>query len=84
MKNINLFRVIIKYRIWIIIISIILTIFLVIFASKTNIDIGTYTLLPEHNSEIIKIKQISENFGSFDNLIIIIKGNDNLKMEQAT
>ncbi|WGS65917.1 efflux RND transporter permease subunit [Marinitoga aeolica] len=84
MKNRNLFRFIIKYRLWIIIISIILTIFLGIFASKTNIDMGTYTLLPENDPEIIKFKQISENFGGFDNLIITIKGNDNLKMEQAT
>ncbi|KAF2956242.1 hypothetical protein [Marinitoga sp. 38H-ov] len=40
--------------------------------------------MPENDPEIIKFKQISENFGGFDNLIITIKGNDNLKMEQAT
>ncbi|WP_129408422.1 MMPL family transporter [Marinitoga lauensis] len=83
MFNKNLYIFIIKYRFWIIVFSVIFTIFFGIFAAKTTIDMGTYTLLPDKDSEIIKFNEISKKFGGFDNMIIYIKGKNNNKMENA-
>ncbi|KLO22443.1 MULTISPECIES: efflux RND transporter permease subunit [unclassified Marinitoga] len=83
MINKKIFRFIIKYRVWIILISIFITIFFTFFASKTIIDMGTYTLLPKDDPEIVKFNNTSKNFGGFDNMIIFIKGNNNTLMENA-
>ncbi|WP_459996233.1 efflux RND transporter permease subunit [Marinitoga arctica] len=83
MINKKLFRFIIQYRVLIIIIFIFITIFFTFFSLKTVIDMGTYTLLPKDDPEIIKFNNTSKNFGGFDNMIIFIKGNNNILMENV-
>ncbi|MCF6334786.1 MAG: MMPL family transporter, partial [Spirochaetales bacterium] len=57
------------------------TVFWGVIASNTKIEMGTYTLLPDQDEDIIKFNRISKNFGGFDNIILVLKGSDKSRME---
>ncbi len=65
----------------IIVLTLLLTVVWGFIASGTSIEMGTYTLLPDQDEDIVKFNKISGNFGGFDNIILVLEGPDKSEME---
>ncbi len=65
------------------ILLVLVTVILGYFASKTQIDMGTYTLLPTSDPTVEQFNIVSKKFGGFDNLILLITGEESAETERA-
>ncbi|KUO65881.1 MAG: hypothetical protein APF84_01080 [Gracilibacter sp. BRH_c7a] len=71
-----------KRKVMYILILLVITIILGYFAMQTKIDMGTYTLLPTDDETVVKFNEVSKRFGGFDNLILLVSGEDEKNVQR--